>query len=365
MTLDLMVIGCGAVVEGLYRGALQRLESSGIARVAALVDPNPARTAALGRHFKSARAFPTPAEALATVNPALTIVTSPPSLHAEHATAAFAAGSHVLCEKPMAISVDDGERMLAAARAAQRILAIGMTRRMYPCLAEARAIIAAGALGDDVRFVYREGHVYGWPVSTGAAFRRATAGGGVLVDLGSHVLDFLMALFGEPVITACADDGHAEGVETNSRVLLTSARARGTVQLSWSQPLVNRLHVAGSAGEMILDPGRLNVLGWRRRGGSWETRTGTATWSSDLRRDGPRATPRNNSECIYYQLVCALRAVVHDEAVPVDGEQGLRVVRAIEACYRQAMPLPRPWLTAAEQLQADARHWSWQRCLAA
>jgi len=63
--LALAVIGCGAVVEGLYLAPLRTLESRGIARVAALVDPDPARTAALARHFPSARTFARPAEALA------------------------------------------------------------------------------------------------------------------------------------------------------------------------------------------------------------------------------------------------------------------------------------------------------------
>src|SRR5439155_24496506 len=123
---------------------------------------------------------------------------SPPALHADHAVAALAAGSHVLCEKPMAIRAADAERMVAAATNARRSLAIGMTRRLATGLLEARALIAAGALGDGVRFVYRDGSVYDWPVSTNAPFSRATAGGGVLIDVGSHAIDYLSALFGTP-----------------------------------------------------------------------------------------------------------------------------------------------------------------------
>src|SRR6266705_6626631 len=261
MVLHLMVVGCGAVVDRHYRGALRTLESRGIARVVALVDPDAARTSALEQDFPSARAFASPAEAFAQVTPHLTVVASPPSCHAEHAVAAFAAGSHVLCEKPMAASVDDAERMVAAARAAGRVLAIGMTRRMYSCLAEARAILAAGALGDPVSCVYREGEVYGWRVSTDFPFRRATAGGGVLIDKGTHVLDFLAALFGESNAAAYADDGHTDGVETNCQISVVFPGASGKVQLSWSQPLVNGLHITGSAGQLTLHPWRLDEIG--------------------------------------------------------------------------------------------------------
>jgi predicted dehydrogenase len=359
--LGLMVVGCGAVVDRYYRGALKHLESQGIARVAALVDPDPGRTAALGQHFPSASAFADAADALARVTPDLTIVASPPNCHAEHALAAFGAGSHVLCEKPMAASVDGASRMVAAARAGRRILAVGMTRRMYPCLAEARALLAAGALGDGVSFVYREGDAYGWPVSTDFAFRRTTAGGGVLIDKGTHVLDFLAALFGELVPVAYADDGHAAGVETNCRVSLVSAGASGTVQLSWSQPLLNGLRIAGSAGELTLHPWRFDAVRWRRNGGAWETRVSGATWPRDLQPEGGRGKPWTYEECVYYQIVQMLRAMIHGEAVPVTGEEGLTIVKAIEACYRLATPLRLPWLTEAEQAQADTRHWSRQQ----
>jgi predicted dehydrogenase len=359
-----MVVGCGAVVGQHYLGALKKLEARGIARVVALVDPNPDRTAALGQQFRSARAFAVPAEALARTTPDLTIIASPPSLHAEHAVAAFGAGSHVLCEKPMATNVDDAERMVAAARAARRVLAVGMIRRMYPCLAEARALLAARALGDNLSFVCREGGVYRWPVSTDFAFRRATAGGGVLIDRGTHVLDFLTALFGEPVVAAYADDCHSDGVETNCQIGLAFPGASGVVQLSWSQPLVNGFHIAGSAGELTLHPWRPDAVLWRRNGGVWETRVSAATWPCDLQPGGRRGTPTYD-DCMYYQLVQTLRTAAYGEPVPVDGEQGLAVVRAIDACYRKAMPLRVSWLTKAEQAQADARHWSRERCVAA
>ena len=363
--MDLAIIGCGAVTAGLYRGALKKLESRGIARVVALVDPSTERSGALGRDFRAARAFTTTDQAFAQTRPELTIVASPAGRHAEHAAAAFAAGSHVLCEKPMTVAASDGERMLAASRDAGRVLAVGMVRRMFPCLAEARAVLASGVLGDQLRFVYREGLVYSWPVSTDAAFRRSTAGGGVLTDFGSHVLDFLAALFGAPTVTACADDALEGGVETNCRIDLAFPAASGSAQLSWSQPLKTELRVAGSAGELALDPGRIDSVRWRAHGGAWKTRVSDATWPMDLRPDGGRRTPRTYHECIYHQVVQVMRAVRYGEPVPASGEEGLTAVRAIEACYRQATALRLPWLGAHESAEAEARHWNGERWAAA
>src|SRR5258708_8863091 len=361
MTLQVMVVGCGTVFDQYYQGALKKLESRGMARVVAFVDPNLGRTAAIEKHFPSARAFATPAEAFAMTIPNLTIIASPPKWHAEHALAAFSAGSHGLCEKPMAASIDDAERMVAAARGAQRVLAVGMTRRMFPCLAEAQALLGSGAIGGHLSFVHRAGDVYGWPVSTDFPFRRATAGGGVLIDKGTPVLDLLAAMFGRHTAAAYADDAQTDGVETNCQIRVAFPGASGKVQLSWSQPLVNGLHITGSAGQLTLHPWRLDAVRLRRNGGAWETRVSAATWPCDLQPGGRRGTPWSYEECVYYQIVQSLRAVVHGEPVPVTGEDGLAIVHAIDACYRQATPLRLAWLTEAEQAQADSHHWSRQQ----
>ena len=363
--IDIAIIGCGAVIAGLHASALRKLESRGTARVVALVDPDRSRAIALGRQFRWARPFATVAEAFAATAPALTIVASPPALHADHAVAALAAGSHVLCEKPMAVNAADAERMVTAAADARRWLAIGMTRRLATGLLEARALIASGALGDNVRFVYRDGAVYDWPVSTSAPFSRATAGGGVLFDLGSHAIDYLSALFGTPSVMAYADDAQREGVETNCVVELDFPEASGFAQLSWNQPLATGLDIVGEKAELRLHPFRPDSLLWRPRGGRWQARESRVTLARDVELRPVRGAPRTYYEAIYYQLVQVLRAVRYGEAVHVDGEQGLVAVRAIDTCYRQAAPLRLPWLAAAEQARADDRHWSRERWLAA
>jgi predicted dehydrogenase len=364
-TLDLAVVGCGAVVERLYRGALRALEARRIARVCALVDPDLGRTTALLRQFPAARAFRTLDDALAFRRVALVIVTSPAGLHAEHAVAALGAGSDVLCEKPMAIGVADAERMVSASRAAGRILAVGMTRRMYPSVAAAREVIASGVLGTGLRFVHREGLVYEWPVATDAAFRRATAGGGVLVDLGSHALDLEATLLGALTVAGYADDAQGDGVETNCRIELDGPVARGVAQLSWNQPLVTALRITGTLGELVLDPRRVDALRWRRHGAAWNAHESVATWPSDLVIGGARGRPRDHHDCIYYQLVAVLRAIVHGEDVPADGAEGLAIARSIDACYERPMPLRLPWLPDAEQARMAEGHRGGERWAAA
>src|SRR4029077_14484227 len=178
----------------------------------------------------------------------------------------------------------------------------------------------------------------------------------------SHVLDMVAALFGAPTVRSYADNGHAAGVETNCLIELQNRVARGVVQLSWNQPLVSGLRLVGSAAELVLDPGRLDAIRWRSRTGSWRTLRCDATWPADLALRGSRGTPRTHHDCIYYQLVSVLRAIVQGEPVPLPGENALATVRAIDACYRQATPLRLPWLSEAEQADADLRHWKAARC---
>lgn len=360
--LSIAVVGCGAVAEGLYLGALRRVEARGLARITALVDPNVERAAKLARRLSRARCYATIAEALASGVPDLVIVASPAGSHAEQAIAALEAGSAVLCEKPMTTSLGDADRMIAAATDSGRLLAVGMVRRTFPSVVRAHGLIAS--LGDDLRFVYREGQVYSWPVSTDAAFRRATAGGGVLTDFGSHALDLLASLFGAPAVVAYADDAEAAGVETNCRVELAFEHARGTAQLSWSEPLVTGLYVVGSDGELFLHPTRLDDVRVRVRGGAWERRACDASWPTDLRAGGSRATPRTYYDCIYHQLVLALRAVALGEPVPATAIDGRSIVGATAQCYANAAPLSLPWLARDERDTASSRHWSADACAA-
>ena len=212
-----VVIGCGAVLEQCHRRALQKLGPKLGCNVVGLVDPSPDRLAKARQWFPSAEGFANAEACYAKVKDVLlTVITSPPPFHAAHAEVAFAHGSHVLCEKPLAGSLADAERMLHAAQRHGKVLSLGMTRRFYPCLVEARRRILGRALGEKLSFTYREGGIYLWPVASAAPFRRQSSGGGVLLDKGVHALDSLGFLFGVGEVRANADDGPAESVEANT-----------------------------------------------------------------------------------------------------------------------------------------------------
>ncbi len=356
--LNLAIIGCGTVVEELYVLPLRRLAKAGVLRIAALVDREPRRIERLGCQMGRPAGHADLASALRAGPLEAVLVTSPVGLHAEHVVQALEAGCHVFCEKPLTNSTREATRMIEAARKAQRVLAVGMTRRFYPNLAEIAGIIQRGELGEPVRFTLLEGGPYGWPIASDAAFRRERSGGGVLLDVGAHTIDSLCGLFGEPRVTACEDDAQAGGVEANVRLNLEFPRASGVLQLSWDQPLNSGLHVAGARGEVRMN--NLEIVDYERReaGGNWRRIRSGFTWPSEPRTTSPaRGQPQCYYDCFDYQLTAFCRAILHGEPVAVDGTAAARVTAAIESAYSQSRPMQMPWLDErANQCMRD-RHW--------
>ena len=134
-------------------------------------------------------------------------ICTPGATHCEIALAALAAGKHVLVEKPLANSVAESERMVAAAAAAAERgvqAMIGFNYRRVPALALARDLIDRGRIGV-VRQV-RAAYLQDWLADEAAPMtwrlRKETAGSGALGDLGSHVVDQLQWLLGERVFAA-------------------------------------------------------------------------------------------------------------------------------------------------------------------
>jgi predicted dehydrogenase len=129
----------------------------------------------------------------------------PTALHAPIAVEALRAGSHVLCEKPMAGSVADAEAMVAAAREADRVLDVVFNHRHHGELKAIKELIATGELGVPyharVTWLRRDGIPSGW------FRRRELSGGGVLADLGIHLLDYTLDVLGEPGVRSVSAAG--------------------------------------------------------------------------------------------------------------------------------------------------------------
>ena len=126
-------------------------------------------------------------------------ICTPNHLHEEIIVAAAAAGKHIYCEKPLAMNVAEGRRIVAAVQKAGVKSQMTFNLRFFPAVTRARQLIDAGFLGQIFSFrgrYYRSSYINpAKPLSW--RLRKDVSGGGALFDLGSHILDLLYYLLGE------------------------------------------------------------------------------------------------------------------------------------------------------------------------
>ena len=136
-------------------------------------------------------------------------VCTPGDTHAEIAIAALEAGKHVLCEKPLANTVAEAEKMVAVAEAAAargQVAMVGFTYRRVPAIQLARQLVADGRIGT-VRHV-RAQYLQDWIADENAPLSwrldKSKAGSGALGDIGAHVIDLAQFITGEKITPSAA-----------------------------------------------------------------------------------------------------------------------------------------------------------------
>jgi len=186
-------------------------------------------------------------------------VASPVFLHAPQTFASLDAGKQVLCEKPMAMNYREARSMVGAARAAGKTLGIAYYRRSYPKLKRAKELLRQGAIGQPLfAFITCYEWRSGTEVERAWLYDPAMAGGGPLFDLGSHRIDVLNFLFGEPqrVAAQLSNAVNATAVEDCATVMIEYAnKVRGIVDVRWnSRVKKDEFRIIGASGEMDLTP---------------------------------------------------------------------------------------------------------------
>jgi predicted dehydrogenase len=318
------ISGCGAVAQLNYRPALQLLAGSGEATLAGAFDPAEGAAKRLCESFPGARPVGSLGELL-ELQPDLLIVASPPAWHADQACAATAAGIAVLCEKPMALGVADAERIVEAVHSGGAPVAIGMVRRFLPQPRMIRAMLGNGDLGALRRIDIFEGGPFNWPVASPNYFDPQHGGGGVLEDVGVHVLDLLRWWLGEPDAVRYADDALG-GVAANCRIELGFGTTQVAVRLSrdWHRP--NGFRFTGDGGWLHWAIHERDEL--------------------ELGAPGQRAGTFVPCESASYADATAaqIRAVIGKGAELVSADDGLQTVRLIDQCRRNRVPMTMEWL---------------------
>ncbi|GAB5374383.1 MAG: Gfo/Idh/MocA family oxidoreductase [Acuticoccus sp.] len=282
MTLGLGLIGTGFMGKAhalAYRAARAVFGDLPPVRLAVLCDTPADRAGTMAREFGFAAAT---ADWRALVaDPAVDIVaiTTPNALHREMALAAIAAGKHVHCEKPLALTLAEAEEMEAAARAAGVRTIVGYNYIHNPAITHARALIAAGRIGRPVHFrgVVDEDYQADPALPWTWRATRSEAGLGTLGDLGCHLVSMAHGLMG-PIASLIADTqivhetrplpggkgaAAVENEDTASAIVRFASGAQGTLCTSrsaWGRKNTLDVEVHGTRGMIAFSQERLNEL---------------------------------------------------------------------------------------------------------
>lgn len=174
--------------------------------LAVLVGSNPDTTAERAEQLGWSEASTDWRSVIARDDIDLIDICTPGDTHAEIAIAALEAGKHVLCEKPLANSVEEAERMVAAAAASGKIAMCGFSYRRTPALALAKRFIEEGRLGA-IRHV-RAQYLQDWLADSEAPLtwrlQKERAGSGALGDIGAHSIDTTQWLTGSTITSVSA-----------------------------------------------------------------------------------------------------------------------------------------------------------------
>jgi predicted dehydrogenase len=178
-----------------------------------LVDTVPARAARVARNFGVKVDVERSIEPLlARIDGA--IIATPNHTHRDIAVSCLGAGVSTLIEKPLAVSVAEGEDIKRAALATGSTVGVAYTSRFLESTILVKELLESGRFGRVCRFAHQHGTVGGWAPLSAYNLDAKSAGGGVLVVSGSHFLDRLLYFWGQPDAVEYEDDS-AGGPEAN------------------------------------------------------------------------------------------------------------------------------------------------------
>jgi predicted dehydrogenase len=312
-------------------------------RIAAIVTADPERRARAERDYPDAVVVPS-ADALWTRAGELdlVVVTTPNRSHVQLAMAALRAGLPVVVDKPLATTAVEARLLIAEARTRKRLLTVFHNRRWDGDFLTVRRLLAEQTLGEVWRF---ESRFERWRPVPRSGWRESGArddAGGLLYDLGSHLVDQALVLFG-PVIDVHAEiDRRRPGVAVDDDVFLALKHASGVRSHLWMSAIAGqagpRMRVLGSRAaytkygmdvqEDALRAGaRPPDAGW---GEDAADRWGTLGAGDDV---DPIETERGAYQEFYASLARALR---DGTAPPVDPHDAVATLQIIERALAQA-----------------------------
>lgn len=334
--LKIGIIGCGSITR--YRHAPEYSANKHV-KIKGFYDINSGRTAEMQAFFGGIAYDSIDAMLAESEIDAVSICTSN-NTHAVITMKALEAGKHVLCEKPMALSVNDCDLMIEASEKAGRILMIAHNQRFVPSHIRAKQIILSGRLGKVIGFRTTFGHKGPdtWSIEKGSGiwfYKRSAAGFGVMVDLGIHKVDLISWLLDDRFCEVTAvigtldkknDKGDFIEVDDNAFCILKTGKGiTGILTASWTnygnEDNSTVIYCTEGIIEIFNDP--IHPLILTMKDGAKEYYDSVAIQTNEK---------QINSGVIDSFVNCILTEGV-PEITGIDGRESLRIV---QACYESA-----------------------------
>lgn len=229
------VLGLGSIAQVVHLPVLSELAH---VHLAAVCDVDDAKAKTIASRFGIPRVFRTDEDVFAADDLDAVVIATPNHLHAEQAQAALSAGKHVLLEKPIGLDPEEARAVLRAAERAGRTLMVAMNHRYRPDTLALKPFADGGELGQIFlargAWLNRKTRV----LRPTWRHRKATAGGGALMDLGTQALDLCLWMLGFPraVSVAChTNPGEAMEVEDTAALIIRLENGAAiSLSVGWS-----------------------------------------------------------------------------------------------------------------------------------
>jgi glucose-fructose oxidoreductase len=246
------VVGLGHIAQVAVLPAFGNARRN--SRLAALVSSDPLKLAELGRKYGVERlhSYEQYDALLASGDIDAVYIALPNSLHCDYAVRAARAGVHVLCEKPMAVTEEECERMAGAANAAGVKLMVAYRLHFERANLEAAEIARSGRLGELRAF----SSTFTMHVVPDNIRANSSLGGGVLYDIGVYCINAARTLFrDEPIEARAVAAGAVGDVEESVGGVLTFPNDRVAVfNCSFGAAKVSQYRLVGTKGDLDLNP---------------------------------------------------------------------------------------------------------------
>ncbi len=322
------IVGCG-MIASINAEAIERIPSAKLVGVA----DNNFDVACSFSEKRSVKAYKSYDEMLSDSNIDAVVVCTPSCFHAQNAIDALKAGKHVVLEKPMAISLEDADKIIEAVNDTGKILTVVSQFRFSSDLLKVKGLIEKGAFGKislctlSMRY-YRSPEYYSSSAWKGTL---KFDGGGALINQGIHGIDLLQYLAGDVKTVAGVTRTLAHDVEVEDTAVATVEFVNGAlgtiIASTCAYPGFERkIEINGDKGFVILQENKIERLMIDGVDKTVELEK-TINASSD-----PANITCNEHKA---QLENFIAAIEDEEALLVDCYEGRKALRVIEEIYRQ------------------------------